>query len=727
MLQKATIFILFLCLSSAGMAQISISEARSQSIGETVTVKGIVTNGSELGSIRYLQDETGGVAAYDSKLGSVKRGDEITVTGVLKNYYNLLEISPVNSFTIHSSNNPLPAPLTIVPSQLAETNEARLVRIENVSKIGGATSFVTGSNQFTANGQQFVVYLSSGMDLIGKPIPAGTMTLTGICSQYLNTYQLLLRDSDDVESHALSINSGPEVSQITTNGFCLNWTTSLNSTSEVFYGRTPELELGHLKNQEFSTQHSLQMNGLQPADLIYVSIFSVLEDDTARTATQPYITKSLSSGKMKAYFTREVNNSPELQGDLAIKLGAAVEDTLVAYINRAKQTVDMAIYNFNLTKIPHALNQAQARGVRVRMVYDGGTTNQSLSYIPDIPKIASPQSSAYGIMHNKFVVFDAASSNPEDAIVWTGSTNFTTQQVNTDANNVIIIYDQSLAKAYTLEFEEMFGSNGPTPDASAARFGPYKLNNTPHDFIIGDKYVEAYFSPSDGTDAKIVETINSAESSIEVATMLITRTNIATALQSKYNAQVPTRLLVNSEGECGAALPILKTLGDNFKTDGDASGVMHNKYMLADRVNPASDPILLTGSHNWSLSADTKNDENTLLIHSSQLVNIYYREFASRYVTNGGTLLAVKEFDKFHAGISVFPNPTSGELTVSFEKSNPFTLRLVDISGKAVLTQTIANTNRHKIDISSLKPGVYVLTLYNETGEKASYQILKTR
>ena len=57
-------------------------------------------------------------------------------------------------------------------------------------------------------------------------------------------------------------------------------------------------------------------------------------------------------------------------------------------------------------------------------------------------------------MHNKFVVFDANSSDPDKPIVWTGATNFTDGQINTDPNNVIIVQDQSLAKTFQLEFKE---------------------------------------------------------------------------------------------------------------------------------------------------------------------------------------------------------------------------------------------------------------------------------
>jgi hypothetical protein len=53
--------------------------------------------------------------------------------------------------------------------------------------------------------------------------------------------------------------------------------------------------------------------------------------------------------------------------------------------------------------------------------------------------------------------------------------------------------------------------------------------------------------------------------------------------------------------------------------------------MLIDVDQPASDPTLWVGSHNWSNSANTRNDENTLVIHDMNLVNQYYQEFMARF------------------------------------------------------------------------------------------------
>ena len=79
--------------SAEVQAQSSIAAARAQAINSTATVRGIVTNGSELGPIRYIQDNVAGIAAYSpSQMANVVLGDSVEVTGTLKNYNGLLEI-----------------------------------------------------------------------------------------------------------------------------------------------------------------------------------------------------------------------------------------------------------------------------------------------------------------------------------------------------------------------------------------------------------------------------------------------------------------------------------------------------------------------------------------------------------------------------------------------------------------------------------------------------------
>ena len=65
---------------------------------------------------------------------------------------------------------------------------------------------------------------------------------------------------------------------------------------------------------------------------------------------------------------------------------------------------------------------------------------------------------------------------------------------------------------------------------------------------------------------------------------------------------------------------------------------MHHKFMVVDNFDTSSDPLVLLGSHNWSSAAQTKNDENTLIVHDANIVNQYYQSFAYLYLQAGGII-----------------------------------------------------------------------------------------
>jgi len=120
-----------------------------------------------------------------------------------------------------------------------------------------------------------------------------------------------------------------------------------------------------------------------------------------------------------------------------------------------------------------------------------------------------------------------------------------------DAQNIILIQDKALAMAYTLEFEEMWGSNVDSPNQSASRFGARKLDNTPHKFVIGEIPIDLYFSPSDKVSAHINDALKSSQSSINVAILSFTRDELAQTLASKKSAGKKTRVLMDNNTDNG--------------------------------------------------------------------------------------------------------------------------------------------------------------------------------
>lgn len=429
----------------------------------------------------------------------------------------------------------------------------------------------------------------------------------------------------------ITITEQPTVAAITTTSIQFSWTTDVVGTSELRWGYTEELEQTPVKTTSQVLEHRLSVTELNASELVYIQAYSVSGTDTAFADSELHITASGSNGKIKVYFNATVDTEQATAED-AIFVDNAIADTLVNYINRAQETVDIAIYNIdNSSDIITALNNAYARGVLVRVVYNGSTTNSGIDNLnSNIGKVESPTGIDEGIMHNKFAVIDLNASDPNDAVVWTGSTNFTSSQLNKDPNDVIVIYDRSLAKAYTIEFNEMFGSSGATPSASNAKFGAAKEDNTPHIFNIGGTRVESYFSPSDQTHAKIIETIEGASSTLDIATMLITREDIAKAIRTADTAGVESRIIMDDIDQYTQDQILVTALGSDFRTMGEA-GIMHHKYMIADRNGSGDEAKVLTGSHNWSSSAKDRNDENTLIVHNSSIANLYYQEFAERF------------------------------------------------------------------------------------------------
>jgi len=337
---------------SISNAQNNILEARGMPVGTVVTVKGIATNGSELGIIRYLQDATAGIAAYGSAMGVVNRGDSITVTGTLKLYNQLLELDPITNVVVTSTGNTLPDPIVLTPIQLSEPYEGQLVKINEVVFNDGGQTF-TGNKKytFTSNGETGYIYVKNGQDFVGTIIPSAPVELTAICSQFdfsnpNEGYQALPRDLNDIFiPSSIYFIDALSNTDFTQNTFDFTWNTNIEGTTEMFYGPTAETVTSNYTYAEgMSENHNIDLSGLNPGEITWVQAFSVSGSDTAKSAIVPFATISNSSGDIKAYFNSLVDVSYSTGVD-AIYLPETMDDTLISYINRAKYTIDFTIYH----------------------------------------------------------------------------------------------------------------------------------------------------------------------------------------------------------------------------------------------------------------------------------------------------------------------------------------------------------------------------------------------
>jgi hypothetical protein len=481
-------------------------------------------------------------------------------------------------------------------------------------------------------------------------------------------------------------------SNITTSSFDLSWSVSANSSANCNYGTTTTLG-NTLNSGGNSLTHTMNLTGLQPATFYYVECYSVNGNDTAFSNIGIYSTASNSSGVIRPYFNHSVDVSVSTGVD-AQNITTYFNDTIKAYMDLAQNTLDICVYNASDATIATAINDAYNRGVVVRYIADDDVTNIMLSSLdPNIPIVYRDPAPA-GIMHNKFIIVDANSTN--NSWVMGGSTNWTNpSNLFNDYNNLIFIQDEAIAKAYTLEFEEMWGGT----------FGTNKLDNTPHNFKVNGKNVEVYFSPSDQTTSRISEFINEVDYTLEFGLLGFTRNDLGLAVIAKDGEfGVNVRGIIEQENITGSEFADLIAAGVNVKSHMGITYQLHHKYAIADANAIASNPTILTGSHNWSSNAENNSDENTIVIHDATIANIYLQEFTERF-----NELAASGIDELiNVEMSVFPNPSKGVVQVKSDLTiQQINLYMVD--GKLILTTTDPVLNIKT-------QGIYFIKIITEQG-----------
>ena len=723
---KLTLALAASLVTFTSVAQENILDMRENyNIGQTVTVTGVVTSDDNLGSVRYLQDATAGIALYPGQDWSAwdatpQIGDSLSVTGEITEYNGLLEVGPNLTAVDFFGAGTLPEPLEITPAQMGENLEGQLVRVNGVT-FPLAGTFITGNNtyDFTASGETGVIYVRTSNSLVGEELTGCEVDMLGIVSQFsfdgFGGYQLLPRGPVDlIPASALCFTSPVMQSNMATTSFTLSWTTDLACDGVIEYGLTEAL--GEVAMGGTNTpSHEANLIGLEPGTIVYARAVCTLADGSeAASSIRPYATVSESSGDIHVYFNGPVDHSVATD-ELALSLGTDMNDTVAAWITSAQHTLDVAAYNFNDQTLQDAFNTAAANGVQIRWIYEGQNANIGLSSLDDAI-VTHPRTDGEGSgMHNKFIVGDA--DHADKAFVLTGSTNLTTGQLVSDLNNVIVLEDQSLARAYELEFEEMWGAEGMEPNAANAKFGPDKTWNTPVDFVVGGSPVELYFSPSDGTTAAIQAQIEGANSDFEFALLTMTRDDLGDAIvelnQSFFVSPIGVIEQVNVTGS-----EFDNMIGNGVQVYAhEPSGDCHHKYAIVDHGDMDSDPTVITGSHNWSSSAENVNDENTLFVHDARVANLYHQEF--RAIVNAVTGNVDGLADLGDPTWSLMPNPAREQAWLQGVQATDV-VRVLDAGGRVVDVEQVRQGGAVQLELGRLTAGMYHVTVTSTNGVTTS-------
>jgi phosphatidylserine/phosphatidylglycerophosphate/cardiolipin synthase-like enzyme len=312
---------------------------------------------------------------------------------------------------------------------------------------------------------------------------------------------------------------------------------------------------------------------------------------------------------LNVYFTEPTSQGNPNQG---------IDEVFLPAVDNARSSIDLASFDLNLPSLIDALVNARRRGVTVRVVYDGANGSLSLENAAPgnqpfdtlkILKAGGIQTvdggRSYGIMHDKILLVDGS-------LLFVGSLNFSFNDTYRNNNNLLKITDSTLIRNYQAKFNEMFVDRRFGTNAHVRALVPA--------LSIAGVQVENYFSPPDHVMEKLIAYVESAKSKIHFMAFTFTDANLAAAMLDRSRAGLDVQGVMESRNaDLESVLPLLcKKIP--LQLDG-------NRYNMHHKVIVIDSETVITGSFNFTKSADDSNDENVLVIHNKAVAALFEQEF----------------------------------------------------------------------------------------------------
>ena len=330
-------------------------------------------------------------------------------------------------------------------------------------------------------------------------------------------------------------------------------------------------------------------------------------------------------------------------------LSHGLYEGLMGFIGRAADQrfgLRAAVYEFHYQPVVNAFAAALEAGADVKIVYDAASSYKAgneraiASAGLDAQGAVIARTVTSGIRHNKFIVL---TQGGQAVAVWTGSTNISAGGLFGHSNVGHVVWSRALAAKY-LEYWERLAQNltdtklrplnsaaTPTP---AAR--PPKMSVTP------------LFSARDPVDNSAPPpTLQWYAQRMAEARQLVCFTvafNLDTVFQDVLKQENDVLRYVIKDDPLGAGESIGVDRDVIFAAGGylgagwwsnflaergnplNSNDYIHTKFMLVDPLS--ADPLVITGSANFSRPSQWRNDENMLVVRGdTRVADIYFGEY----------------------------------------------------------------------------------------------------
>ncbi|HEX9897372.1 MAG TPA: phospholipase D-like domain-containing protein [Dehalococcoidales bacterium] len=398
-------------------------------------------------------------------------------------------------------------------------------------------------------------------------------------------------------------------------------------------------------------------------------------------------------------YVRKFGNVPpyEVEDNKAFEwLSRGLLEGMVRFIRQANGSswsIRASVYEFTYIPILEEFRAAIDRGVDVRIIYDnkangpGEANRNALRKAKIDSKFAIPRNAnpSY-ISHNKFILL---LKNDKPVEVWTGSTNITDGGIFGHSNVGHIIRDEGVAAAY-MDYWNMLSQD---PQAKKLRTWCDSNNPVPGGRL-ANQFIQPIFSCRGSLTALewYAEKMDSAKSSVFFTAAF----GINKLFEDVLKEDKPYLRFILLD-KPGKGLDIIRGDRDNQISVGGVldenaldkwlnsrwkeeklTGLnkhvqyIHTKYMLLDPLG--DDPIVITGSANFSKNSTINNDENMVVIRGNgRVADMYLGEFMRLYdhFRFRGTQLGDKAKSRKGKKPSLYLTPDDSWTNAHFQAGHP--------------------------------------------------------
>jgi phosphatidylserine/phosphatidylglycerophosphate/cardiolipin synthase-like enzyme len=389
-------------------------------------------------------------------------------------------------------------------------------------------------------------------------------------------------------------------------------------------------------------------------------------------------------------YSREFDNKkpddiedPKEQARALQWLSRDLDEALFKFIDSAKKgdTLLGCFYEFRYEPAAERFADAIKRGVDVRLIIDAKvneSTDKDGVFHPSFPREENKKTvknakltkaielwregNPSNIAHNKFIVLlKGASKKPKE--VWTGSTNLSMGGIHGQTNVGHWVKNEGVAKAYAAYWEVLKGDPGSASGDDSAESREKKaacrkaigdLAVIPSKWSDFPKGTSTIFSPRAGSE--VLEMYVAALDEAADIGCITLAFGINQDFKDKLAHHTPksaiTFMLLEKRDKSNkksknqfvalnSKQNVYQAWGSYISTplyqwthETNASKLqlnqhvsyVHSKFLLKDPLG--ADPIVVTGSANFSTASTNDNDENMILIRGDQrAADIYFTEF----------------------------------------------------------------------------------------------------